>query len=146
MVQFMILKNRYLSIMKFLDYIFYRSYINLYKTKHKDYAEARSIAYVLLYPVMILFAVIITINNIFNIYDYGHSVSRRTLAIFVIPITWIIWHFIEKHYRKFSKNNYEMLRQRFEKSKYNKIIPFWLIFIFPFVLLLGVPFILSLFK
>lgn len=132
--------------MIFLDYIFYRSYINLYKTKHKDYAEPRSIGFVFLYSVMILFAIVIIMNNIFDIYEYGHSVSRRTLAIFVIPITWIAWHFIEKHYKKYSKDNYQILRNRFDKSKYNKIIPFGFIFIFPFVLLLGIPLILSLLK
>jgi len=68
------------------------------------------------------------------------------MAIFAIPIVWIVWHFVEKHYRKYSKDNYQVLRKRFEKSKYNKLIPFWLIFIFPFVLLFGVPFILSLLK
>jgi len=132
--------------MKFLDYIFYRSYINLYKTKHKDMAEARSIGFVFLYITMILFSIIITLNFVFDIFNFSHSIDRRTLAIFIIPITWIVWHFIEKYYRKFSMNNYEILRYWFDKSKYNRIIPFWLIFIFPFVLLFGVPFILSLFK
>lgn len=132
--------------MKFLDYIFYRSYINLYKAKHKDYAESRSIAYVLLYPSIILFALLIIANKIFNIYDYSdHFISRRYLAIFIVPIVLLSWHFVEKRYKKFSKNSYEVLRNRFEKSKLNTIIPFWLIFIFPFVLLLGVPFVLSLF-
>jgi hypothetical protein len=139
----MILKSKQIGIMKFLDYIFYRSYINLYKTKHKDMAEARSIGFVFLYSLIILFSVVITINFIFDIYNFDHHVDRRTLAIFVIPITLIAWHFVERYYRKFSKSNYEVLRDRFDKSKYNKIIPFWLVFIFPFVLLFGVPFILS---
>jgi len=132
--------------MKLLDYLFYRSYINLYKTKHKDYAEPRSIGFVIFYPLVVLFAIIISANSIFDIYEYGHSVSRRTMAIFAIPIVWIVWHFVEKHYRKYSKDNYQVLRKRFEKSKYNKLIPFWLIFIFPFVMIFGVTFILSLLK
>lgn len=132
--------------MKLFDYIFYRSYINFYRNKNKNSAEPRSIALVLLYSIMILFSIIITLNRIFDIYDFQHSVDRRTLAIFVLPLTFIIWHFIEKYYRKFSNNNYEVFKHRFEKSKYNKIIPFWLIFIFPFLLLFGVPFLLSLFN
>lgn len=128
----------------FFDYIFYRSYINLYKTKYKDYAVPRSIGFVLLLPLMVLYSIVIITNTLFRLYDYGYSIDRRILAIFIIPLVLIVWHFTEKHFKKYSKDNYLVLRTRFNKSKYNKLIPFWLIFIFPFVLLFGVPFILSL--
>lgn len=144
MSQFMILKSK--NSMKFLDYIFYRFYINMYKTKYKDDAEPRAIQFVMFYPLFILFDIIIIADFIFDIYEAGQSVSRGTMAIFAIPIVWIVWHFVEKYYRKYSKDNYQVLRKRFENSMYNKLIPFWLIFIFPFFMLLGVPFILSLLK
>ena len=130
--------------MKFFDYIFYRSYINLYKTKYKDSAEARSVQFVIIYSIIILFSIVMIANRIFKFNDYHHPIQRNALVIFVIPIIWIVWHFIEKYYRKFSKNNYEMIRHRFEKSKYNILIPFWLIFLFPLAMIFVVPFILSL--
>jgi len=135
-----------IGMMNFFNYIFYRSYINLYKTKYKDSAEARSIGFIILYLTMIIFTFMMTTNKAFNFNDHHHPIKRNVLAIFVLPITLIIWYFIEKYYRKFSKNNYEILRHRFEKSKYNKTIPFWLIFIFPLAMMFVVPFILSLFK
>jgi archaellum biogenesis protein FlaJ (TadC family) len=132
--------------MKFFNYIFYRSYINLYKTKYKDIAEARSIGFVLMYSIVFLFTIVMIANKIFNFNDHHHPIKRSSMVVYVLPIVWIVWYFVEKYYRKFSKNNYEMLRAKFEKSKYNKIVPFWLIFISPFAMMIGVTFILSLYK
>lgn len=131
--------------MKFFSYIFFRSYVNMYKTKYKDGAEARSIQFVLIYQVSILFSFLMILNKLFKITEYQH-IDKRILVIIILPIVWIVWSFVEKYYRKQSKNSYEIIRHKFGKSKYNKIIPFWLIFIFPFILLFGVPFILSLFN
>ena len=129
----------------FFEYIFYRSYIDLYKTRYKYNAEARSIALVTFIQFILVFSVIVLFSKFTNIYFY-HSVGRNKLLLFTAPIVLIVWWLNERHYKRLSKNDYWELRKRFDKNKYNKIIPFWLIFIFPFVLMFGVPFILSLFK
>jgi hypothetical protein len=130
--------------MIFFNYIFYRSYINLYKTKYKGNAEPRSILFVSLLQIIMVGVCLMIFSKIINLPSF--NVGRNRLLILIAPLTFLVWHFNEKYYGKFSKNSYEILRNRFDKSKYNKIIPFWLVFIFPFVLLFGVPFILSLFK
>ena len=139
LVQYMILNK--IIMMKFFDYIYFRSYTNLYKTKYKDNAVPRSIAFVSFLQITIIGAFAMMVSKIANLYPF-HDLSRNTLLIFVIPIALLIWHFNEKYYKKFSENNYQKLRIRFDKSSFNKIVPFWIIFILPFVLLFGVPFIL----
>ena len=65
----------------FFDYIFYRSYINLYKTKYKDYAVPRSIGFVLLLPLMVLYSIVIITNTLFRLYDYGCLLYTSGVAI-----------------------------------------------------------------
>jgi len=133
-----------IAMMKFFDYIFYRSYINLYKTKHKNNAETRSIGLVTFLQGIILGVSEMILKKKFNLNSY--NLYKSIELIFVLPFVFIVWYFNDKYYKKFSENNYQKLRTRFDKSSFNKIIPFWIIFILPFVLLFGVPFILSLFN
>jgi len=48
------------------------------------------------------------------------------------------------YYKKKSEDNYAYLKKQFKNSIFNKIVPFWVIFLISFILIFGTPFILSL--
>lgn len=134
--------------MKFFDYIFYRSYIAAMKTKYKHNAEPRSIALVAFIQSSILFSLLMILSKITGIYIH-HYVDKENYNLrylIALPLVFVLWYLNERNYRKKSKDNYELLRRQFENSIFNKMVPFWIIFLSPFILIFGIPFILSLIK
>ncbi len=134
--------------MKFFDYIFFRSYIAAMNTRYKDNAEPRSIALVVILQGAILGSIMIITKFIwfYDNFEVSRNESRELNYLIILPFVFVFWHFNEKYYRKKSKNNYESLRRQFKNSVFNKMVPFWVIFLSPFILIFGTPFILSLIK
>lgn len=135
--------------MKFFDYIFYRSYIAAMKTKFKQNAEPRSLALVVFLQISILGAIIGTILKFKGFYDtveITNSDSHKLKYLIALPLVFVLWYSNERYYRKKSKDNYELLRRQFKNSIFNKMVPFWIIFLSPFILIFGIPFVLSLIK
>lgn len=135
--------------MKFFDYIFFRSYIALMKTKFKQNAEPRSLALVVFLQISILGAIIGIILKFKGFYEnveISNSDSHKLKYLIALPLVFVFWNLNEKYYRKKSKDNYELLRRQFKNSIFNKMVPFWIIFLTPFIILFGIPFILSLIK
>lgn len=134
--------------MKFFDYIFFRSYIAAMKTKFKQNAEPRSLALVSVIQSSFLFALLMIISKFTGVYVH-HYVDKENYNLrylIALPLVFVLWYFNERYYRKKSKNNYELLRRQFKNSIFNTMVPFWIIFISPFILIFGIPFILSLIK
>ena len=134
--------------MKFFDYIFFRSYIALMKTKYKYNAEPRSLALVTVIQSSILFSVLMILSKTTGIYIH-HYVDKENYNfryLIGLPLVFVFWNLNERYYRKKSKDNYELLRRQFKNSIFNKMVPFWIIFLTPFIILFGIPFILSLIK
>ena len=134
--------------MKFFDYVFYRSYIAAMKTKYKHNAEPRSIALVAFIQSSLLFSVLMILSKFTGVYIH-HYVDKENYNfryLIALPLVFALWYLNERHYRKKSKDNYELLRRKFKNSIFNKMIPFWIIFLSPFILIFGIPFILSLIK
>ena len=135
--------------MNFFDYIFYRSYIAAMRTKFKQNAVPRSIALVVFLQGSILGAIMMIAFKFIGFYDdvkISNSESHSLQYLIVLPLVFVFWHLNEKHYRKNSKDNYELLGRQFKNSTFNKMVPFWVIFLSPFLLIFGIPFILSLIK
>jgi hypothetical protein len=135
--------------MKFFDYIFFRSYVATMKTKRKNNAEPRSLALVVLLQISILGAIMMIVfklTGFYNNVEISRSESHNLRYLIALPLVFVFWYFNEKHYRKKSKDNYELLRKQFKDSIFNNIVPFWIIFLSPFILIFGIPFILSLIK
>lgn len=135
--------------MKFFDYIFYRSYIAAIKTKFKQNAEPRSLALVVFLQISILGAIIGIILKFKGFYDnveITNSDSHKLKYLIALPLVFVLWYLNERYYRKKSKDDYELLRRQFKNSIFNKMVPFWIIFLSPFILIFGIPFILSLIK
>lgn len=135
--------------MKFFDYIFFRSYVAAMKTKFKQNAEPRSLALVVFLQISILGAIIGIILKIKGFYDnveISNSDSHKLKYLIALPLVFVLWYLNERYYRKKSKDNYELLRRQFKNSIFNKLVPFWIIFLSPFILIFGIPFILSLLK
>jgi hypothetical protein len=135
--------------MKFFDYIFYRSYIAAMKTKFKQNAESRSIALVVFLQGSILGTIVMIafkFNGFYDNVEISNTDSHSLGYLFALPLVFVFWYLNERHYRKKSENNYELLRRQFKNSTFNKMVPFWIIFLSPFLLIFGIPFILSLIK
>jgi len=134
--------------MKFFDYIFYRSYIAAMKTKYKHNAEPRSIALVAVIQSSLLFSLLMILSKCsgFYIHHYVDKENYSLRYLIALPLVFIVWYFNERHYRKKSKDNYTLLIRQFKNSVLNKLVPFWIIFLTPFILIFGIRFILSLIK
>lgn len=135
--------------MKFFDYIFFRSYIALMNTKHKNNAEPRSTALVVFLQISILGAIMMIAFKFIGFYDnveISRNESHNLRYLITLPLVFVLWYLNERYYRKKSKDNYELLRRQFKNSIFNKMVPFWIIFLSPFILIFGIPFILSLIK
>lgn len=135
--------------MKFFDYIFYRSYIALINTKYKDNAEPRSLALVTFLQGSILGGIIginLKLSGFYNNVEIGNSDSHKLKYLIALPLVFVLWYLNERYFKKKSKDNYELLRRQFKNSIFNKMVPFWIIFVSPFILIFGIPFILSLIK
>ncbi len=133
--------------MVLFDYVFFRSYISAMKTKFKHNAEPRSIALVLFLQTSIAGSLLMIAFKFVGFYDnfeIGRNDSYSLKYLIAIPLVFILWYLNERHYRKVSMNNYAILKRRFKNSIFNKVIPFWVIFLTPFLLLFGIPFLLSL--
>jgi len=134
--------------MKFFDYIFFRSYISALKTKYKHNAVPRSIALVSFIQSSLLFSVLMILSKFTGVYIH-HYIDKENYNLrylIALPLVFVLWYLNERHYRKKSKDNYELLRRQFKNSIFNKMVPFWIIFLSPFILIFGIPFILSLIK
>lgn len=134
--------------MKFFDYIFFRSYVEAMKTKFKQNAEPRSIALVSFIQSSLLFSGLMILSKFSGIYihNFVEKENCNLKYLIALPLVFVLWYMNERYYRKKSKDNYELLRRQFKNSIFNKMIPFWIIFVSPFILIFGIPFILSLIK
>lgn len=134
--------------MKIFDYIFFRSYISAMKTKYKHSAEPRSIALVSFIQSSLLFSVLMILSKFTGVYIH-HYIDKENYNLrylIALPLVFVLWYLNERHYRKKSKDNYDLLRRQFKNSIFNKMLPFWIFFLSPFILIFGIPFILSLIK
>ena len=134
--------------MKFFDYIFFRSYTAAMKTKFKNNAEPRSIALVTGIQSSLLFSALMILSKFTGVYihHYFDKENYNLRYLIALPLVFLLWYLNERHYRNKSKDNYELLRRQFKNSTFNKMVPFWIIFLSPFLLIFGIPFILSLIK
>ena len=134
------------NIMKFFDYIFFRSYSAAMKSKFKNNAEPRSLALLVFIQGSILAVVLMIALKILGHYEeieISNRQSHNISYLIILPLVFLLWHLNERHYSKKSNDNYALLSRQFKNSIYNKIVPFWIIFLSPFILIFGVPFILS---
>lgn len=129
------------------DYIFFRSYTKLVSTKHKQNAEPRSIALVTVLQGALIFSLILIIFKLFDFNINIQVIKGGSLKYLIsLPLVFLIWYLNESYYKKKSKDGYKILRNKYKNSVWNRLIPFWLIFLTPFLLIFGIPLILSLIK
>jgi hypothetical protein len=134
------------EVMNFFEYIFYRSYVALSGTKFKDNSEPRSLALVSFVQISILGSlslVVLKLMNFYNRVDIGRTESQNIKYLVALPLVFIFWNLNERYFRRQSLNDYELLKQKFRNNKWNRIIPIWLILLFPFILFFSIYFILS---
>ena len=118
------------------------------KTKYKHNAEPRSIALVSLLQGSILGSAVIILKHIVYYENVNtiNSENNELKYLIAIPLGFILWSLNERYFRKKSTNNYEPLRREFNNIILNKLMPFWLIFLLPWILFFGTIFTMSIFE